>query len=333
MKRNIRIPWKYRKVFSRLARDLILVDKRTLFFSTIDQICEYIELDFIAQYNSMRKRYSDSQKDFMKAFKIIDNNNDIVSTHEFTNLEEEISYFDKPDFDLSESQFIVHHTTLLTLISGDNTYHPWAFTPKLTQNSEQEFCTNCFGSSAILGAYYRSRGIKVQFGITPDHPCLIINLDDDFYICDNGGMYKALGLITDYGAYKIYKPSDSDEEKFSGLIIIFPFSRGLLYEILENMEVLRRISSGEHKVKLPGSQQKGLELVLRHQKLLNLCDWKELQSHIFSDLAQAFITHDEEWNIAVKKTHDLRSEQYGGKVLNEIFTKAQGVTDFAKLPF
>src|SRR6202000_1482107 len=110
----------------------------------------------------------------------------------------------------------------------------------------------------LFGSYCRSRNMTVELGIAPDHPHPIIHCNDGLYTI--GGHYEEVkklnGTIEEHGHYRLYKPL-AKEKITAPFLILVPFDEGIIYEILENMETLRRITYDAQASFLPETKKQG----------------------------------------------------------------------------
>lgn len=219
-------------------------------------------------------------------------------------------------------------------------YDGWGFTPKLIKELDEDWKDaglhkikrNCFGNVIGLGAYYRKRGLRFDMGITADHPYAVVYLDSGTYLADIGGVRKIQGEIEDHGTYKMYRPT-AENGIVSHMILIHNFDDGVLYEILENMEVLRRMSLGKDVVNLPNTREDGLKIAEAHKETLQQINWKDLQSKLFPGIASSFADNKEAWGKEIEDIAKERPMHYAQKVFFDALKKAQWKTTFAGTSF
>ncbi len=155
-------------------------------------------------------------------------------------------------------------------------------------------------------------------GITPDHPYVIAYLDDGTYIADGQNDLKKLsGDFEEHGNYKIYRPTKEDK-LLTKMIMVEDFDQAVVYETLENMEILRRISFGEKGITLPGSYEEGIKIADENKELLQKIDWRDMQKKLFPEIHKSFIENKKDWEEEIKRISDKRKQYYAENIFFEI---------------
>ncbi len=238
---------------------------------------------------------------------------------------------------LSEKNFLIEKTSHIGIYS--TFYEGWGFTPKLANYLDWDdkdpgfkVARNCFGNAQTLGAYCKLKGIKIDMGIAADHPLIIAYLEDGVYRADAGRLKKLEGTLVEESSYKIYRPVPEDK-LHDKMIMIHDFDKALVYELLENMEVLRQLSLGEKSLTLPKQYDGGMSIASKNKDILQKINWKDLQFRLFPEIAASFSVHNKEWSEEVEHMRTLRKEWY----IDEIFEKAtyigKNATHFKEMGF
>ncbi len=194
-------------------------------------------------------------------------------------------------------------------ISDDIGYSGWGCTPRLASGANgMTIARNCLGIITTLGAYFKKKGIAIEFGLGADHPFIFAHTDDGMYVTDGFCPRKMVVPLNDYGSYKLYRPSD-EERTLHQMVFVFNFDDAVLYTVLESMEALRRMSLGEKGIHLPGGYESGMAIAEPHAELLQKINWKDLQAHLFPEMTAAFRSHCQEWSEEVSLIHTHRKKQ------------------------
>ncbi|MES2416300.1 MAG: hypothetical protein V4504_01210 [Patescibacteria group bacterium] len=227
----------------------------------------------------------------------------------------------------SEKDFLedISATTIaLNVIDDGVQYHTWGFTPKLAKNAgEKDINRNCFGMTTFIGALCNKRGIKIDMGITPDHPYVIAYLEDGSYIADGQNKLKKLtGNFEEHGNYKIYRPTKEDK-LLTKMIMIEDFDQALIYETFENIEILRQISLGKKDITLPGSYEEGMKIADENKELLQKIDWRDMQKKLFPEIHKSFIENKKDWEEEIKRMGDKRKQYFAENTFFEMSEDAK----------
>jgi hypothetical protein len=257
--------------------------------------------------------------------------------HHSSNLGDQMSMLDSDTLKSSPQEFIAKFKKSLSMETSDSGYFGWGFTPKLASKGQDEIKIqmNCLGQAITLGGYCKKVGIRVEMGITPDHPYVIANIDGKKYLIDNTGEPKDLtdGLEQKDG-YSIYRPQRENlEETQNRMIIIQDFDQAVLYQTLENFAVLSNLARDEHIYILPGSKTEGENIAREHREALLQTDWQELQTKLFPNLVKSFHENSEEWSKEIQRVKNLRVKQYKGTVLSDAFHNAIKLTSMKDTDF
>ncbi len=213
-------------------------------------------------------------------------------------------------------------------------YSAWGFTPKLS-DYEDTACLllNCFGRSLLFGAFCRARGMNVDLGIGADHPHAIVHINNQAYTIDESSELIVLkGNFEDCNGYKTYR-RHSSENIIANLLIVYSFDEAIVYEILENMETLRRTSLGTHTHFLPETEIESETFAATHATTLQLANWKEFQTYLFPTLSAAMNNHNKEWEKQRYNVAQKRSDQYYHGIIEKIVNSAFQKTAFTTKHF
>lgn len=298
------------KAFRLLANTLILIAETGIMITrdTIDGFSKKIQKQFISLDEAlieiaMKTAAGLKPKDPYKSFSIISEETNAMSTKEFVKY---INTFDETYAFLDE-------------------YEGWGFTPALSLIvGEIAFSKNCFGRAITIGAVLQERGIKIELGITPDHPYVITYIGDEIYVANAGSdLVKLEGVIQQHEGYKIYRPSENEQkEGITGkIIVLHDFNKAIVYEILENIELLRQISLGNPFSTLPGAQQLGVKLAIDYKNILQGADWKRVQETLFPEIEESLLSLGDEWYDEIDRIAEIREKNYPTHRLNTITKK------------
>ncbi len=307
------------KAFRVLLNELILIDPIEEFpRKTIAEISAIIQRQFISLFEGTQN----AAKNVLREISLIDGGGEILKTIKLGEpVETEDFSFQKTiQSQPSDSEFFKLCVAYQCVGFG---YSKWGFTPKLAAR-DQIVCVlaNCFGKALLLGSFCRARGMKVELGIAPDHPHVIVHFDDGAYTVDEiGSIVKLIGNFEEHDGYKLYRPL-TDERILAKVLLVSSFDEAIVYEILENMETLRRISLGIHEDFLPETYKESMELANRNATLLQQVNWKELQAYLFPALTSAVIAHAEEWEEEINRVAKKRLEHYHDMILEMIMKTA-----------
>jgi hypothetical protein len=201
-------------------------------------------------------------------------------------------------------------------------YHSWGFTPKLISEKlapEDIFLKpNCFGIAMLKGVSNKQKNLDTYLLSSVDHPEVMIKKDGKSYI-DAGIIDPEQPIkqkLDEKDGYEILRlpEDDKDIQKF---FLIFPFDEGMLYEIFENLEVLKRLLRGGEVHGLPGTKEEGLKLAKRFEAELLAGDWRELQRKLFPTIYKAFVDNKQELEKEIERVSGERLKIFASKILNE----------------
>ena len=214
-------------------------------------------------------------------------------------------------------------------ISDDIGYNGWGCTPRLASGANgMTIARNCLGIITTLGAYFKKKDIAIEFGVGADHPFIFAYITDGTYVTDGFYPRKIVTSLYDYGSYKLYRPND-EEKILHRMMFVFNFDDAVLYEILESMEALRRMSLGEKGIHLPGTYEAGMAIAEPHAELLQRINWKDLQAHLFPEMTAAFKNHRQEWSEEVSFIHTHRKKQDVAHLLAQSINLAMEELNYA----
>lgn len=191
-------------------------------------------------------------------------------------------------------------------------YGAWGFTPKLaamrTKDYERPYekdGKNCFGVVQGLGAFLSNMGLPFEMGITADHPFVVVEIEGKAYLASLFGVHEAKGTFERRDGYKMYIPSPEDKLPYK-LMTVWNFDEALVYELLENFEVLRQMSLGNEVESLPGTEESGMKLAEQHRGVLQGASWRAIQEKVTPRLATYFREHQAEWGPEVERINMAR---------------------------
>jgi len=191
-------------------------------------------------------------------------------------------------------------------------YGAWGFTPKLaamrTKDYERPYekdGKNCFGVVQGLGAFLSKMGLPFEMGITADHPFVVVEVEGKTYLASLFGVHEAKGNFETRDGYKMYVPSPEDKLPYK-LMTVWNFDEALVYELLENFEVLRQMSLGNEVESLPGTEESGMKLAEQHRGVLQGASWRAIQEKVTPHLAAYFREHQAEWGPEVDRINMAR---------------------------
>lgn len=182
-------------------------------------------------------------------------------------------------------------------------YGAWGFTPKIAGIRTKDFDRpyerdgkNCFGVVQGLGALFNKMGLECEMGITVDHPFAIVQVEGKTYLASLYGVHEAKGTFEMREGYKMYKPSPEDNIPYT-LMTVWNFDEALVYELLENFEVLRQMSLGNKIENLPGTEESGMKIAEQYKNVLQAASWRDMQKKLVPRLAEYFRDEQSAWAI------------------------------------
>ncbi len=319
-----------------LARELIFVEKTHLPQRiTMREFSRSIQVEFIKRFRCYKQNLRDELHGELSIM-IADMNGIILDKIEMPKREiikiplSDDIYKNLPDIEFLELLKSALH-------ADDGVYSSFGFTPKLSLHRETtdrlQMGLNCFGIASLIGSYCTWKGISVELGITPDHPYAVVSLKEGVYLVDHFNLIKLDGEIKRYKDYGVYYPTEKEEGKILAMIMVVPFDDGLVYEILENTEMLRCVLNGTQKDMLPGTECKGKIIAKENETILNRCNWKQLQMLLFPEITAAFAKHQLGWQLNVSMIYQQRYEWYAQKIFEYAAFHAQKATLFSSEKF
>ena len=324
------IPKNHQEAFKNLANKLIFTEPVDINITkeNVKEISQKIQEEYIKLDINLLDKRKQQINSFLGTLKL-DLDEEEYDNNDYPLIEDKNK--------ISDKEFLEDFLNLFRAKRGvDDSigYYPWGFTPKLSQNIEDfEIGKNCFGITTFMGSVCKKRGIDVELGITPDHPYVIANLPDGTYALDGQTKTKKLeGVLEDHGNYKIYRTTEEDNI-LTKMIMIQNFDNAVVYEILENMEVLRQVSLGKTGITLPGSYESGIKIASDNKEVLQKINWKDLQNELFPEIIKSFSDCKEEWSQEVSRVASRRKEFHAENIFVKIAYKAQGETSFKEQDF
>lgn len=217
-----------------------------------------------------------------------------------------------------------------------NAYGAWGFTPKLSglRTKEKNFYfgmdgKNCLGVTQALGGMFRRMGLHFEMGITADHPFALVQFEDKTYLASLYGIAEIKGKFEYKNGYKMYIPAEGDNIPES-LMLVWNFDEALVYQVLENVELLRQISLGNVVVRLPGTQERAKEIATRYKDVLQGADWRKIQSKVAPELSQYFEDENKSWELEVDR---ISIERHVKHVVKNILEAGHEATSMKDLTF
>lgn len=318
--------------FDGIANALIFSTPQRLLISreNVSQISELIQKDFLEIHKKNKDSALDSLRDALEHLQ---------------SMEDELTSLSSNQQKLSDTLDEDDSTSPLSMdgngeISMNYEYTGWGFTPKLAQNIARadsilatNISLNCFGNAIILGSELKEKGNKPFLCVSVDHPevCEIEDGSIKFFNSTTSA-HTQEGMLIDCEGYKIFRlhtESESTQEFF----FVFDFNRAVLYEILENLEVLRRMSLGENVTNLPGTYNSGMVIAHEYAEVLQTMDWSKLQDKLFPEIVRAFKEHDVEFNAHTEAVRLKRLDYLTTRILRKSLVTAQRATSFSTVDF
>ena len=220
-------------------------------------------------------------------------------------------------------------------------YDKWGFTPRLAElhrKADHPFLANaavrknCFGTTLGLGSYFGVRGLKFDLAITADHPYVVVYLEKGTYLASLGLPKKLHNKIVERNGYKTYRPHPKDDLPHS-FMVIHDFDRCMLYEVLENMEMLRLLSDGVDATRLPDTFESGFEVADAHKDVLQKTDWKLLATKLFPEITRSLLENREDWQHELDHIIPIRKRHHAENVLHKAMEEAQKETMYKNSDF
>ena len=330
------IPKNYQEAFKALASELIFTEKFDLDITpeNLIMISRKIQEDFIKLDEDLQNQRRDELHELInwKAMAVL-----IKEGAPEGPAKEDFQMVEKEHMEMPEDAFLERKTAYfgaMQTIDQFVNYYGWGFTPALAKDAGKlSIGRNCFGYTISLGALCRRRGIKIDMGISTDHPYVIAYLKEGPWLADGQTEpRKILGKFEDHGNYKIYRPAKEDKID-AEMIMVEDFDKGVIYEVLENMEALRQISIGGEAVLQPNSLEVGKEIAEKHKETLRKIDWKDLQAKLLPDVKKSFDDNKKEWLHEVERIADLRERHHAENIFHSLLKFAQQATSFAGKDF
>jgi len=229
---------------------------------------------------------------------------------------------------------ITKHYHATHIVDDSNPYNPWGFTPRLAGMPERgpddfpsRTGSNCFGFVQTLGAVYREMGLDFEMGITADHPFALVQIEGKVYLSSLYGVAEAKGTFEEKDGYKIYKPAKEDKIPYE-LMSVWNFDEAQVYELLENFEVLRRMSLGEEVMNLPNTEESGRKLAEQHHGTLQMTSWRNIQEKVTPRIAAYFRDANTQWSLEHDRVHMLREIRH---FFEEVMKASQQATSLKGL--
>jgi hypothetical protein len=214
-------------------------------------------------------------------------------------------------------------------------YDVWGFTPKLAAARTKKYIRpyerdgkNCFGVVQGLGGIFNQMGLAFEMGITADHPFAVVQVEGITYLASLFGMKEAKGTFEQRDGYKMYTPAPEDKIPYK-LMTVWNFDEALVYELLENFEVLRQMSLGNEVETMPGSEESGMRLTEQYRGALQAASWRDIQSKVTPRLATYFRTHQDEWAGELERVSLQREINH---FFEEVMDAGQAMTSMEALP-
>jgi hypothetical protein len=111
-------------------------------------------------------------------------------------------------------------------------------------------------------------------------------------------------------------------------MLIHDFDNCVLYEILENMEMLRLISLGIDKTRLPETFDEGFAIANDFADILQKIDWKSLASKLFPDITRSIVENNDDWQKELEQMIPIRKQHHAENVFFLATKEAQKETEY-----
>jgi hypothetical protein len=166
-------------------------------------------------------------------------------------------------------------------------------------------------------------------GITADHPFAIVDIEGKTYLASLYGIHEAKGTFEPHGGYKTYTPSPEDKIPYK-LMTVWNFDEALVYELLENLEVLRQISLGNEIENLPRTLESGKQIAEQYKDQLQATSWRDIQNKVLPELSEYFRDTDNTWKLEVDR---VGVERWTNELFKQVMEAGQSATTLKDLPF
>jgi hypothetical protein len=306
--------------------ELVFIEPSNLPFTreNIKSISEKIQKEFIKVFNDKYNSYFSNM--FPKFFTHTDKD------------------FSLDNIDKSPSIYLFGAINYLGLSKFEKDTKPYdeiGFTPKLSKMSANHIGgLNCFGYLVLIGSMCKVRGIPVEICIRPDHPLLLVTLEGQKYIVDplagttpldkvkgklkkvEGKLEKMKGKLNIRNGKKIFFQDYSKAcKKWSQMMYIHDFDEGIIYEILENLEVYRQVALGKENIFLPNMERECRKLIESHKDFFLMNNWRMVQENIFPDIHETFLHFEKEWRREQKIIRRWRNSDFTNELLYQVLEK------------
>lgn len=328
--------------FRELGKEMIFTEEVDLPLSkeNIPAISEAMQQQFINIQTERRRRNLESINRFEARF---------LTSEQIEQRNKEHYIFTPSMMDLPEREFLWHlyvRFGMTSVFDQGNGYDSRGFTPKLAKyDNEENVETNCVGLTTMFGAYCKKRGLKVELGITPDHPMVIVEAEGVQYIVDGQRPpIKLHGVFDEKDGYKIYHVSPDDregglEDEKSGnpidqkFIIVHDFNRAVMYEVLENISIFKSVANNEEVDLVPGSRREVYELSKKYAEVLKKGDWRSMQQKLFPEIERSFVENKDAWTEEIERMKDFRKQEKKNSLMLDLLFLAQNETHFKDKDF
>jgi hypothetical protein len=332
--------------FQELGKEIIFTEDVDLSLTpeNIPALSEAVQQQFIDIQEKRRRKN-------MMEFYQITRAYPLVTGEEWKEKIKEYDVFTPSLMKLSEKDFLTHmylHFGMTVHFDQGNGYDSRGFTPKLAQyENEENVEANCVGYTTQFGAYCKKRGLKIELGVTPDHPVVIAEADGKKYIVDGQLPPVELhGVFEQKDGYKIYRVSSEDRIERLGkeegeedepldqkLIMVHDFNQAVMYEVFENVAIFSDIAKDAEADTVPGSRREVHEAAKKHAGVLQKADWRSMQAKLFPTIERSFAENKTEWDEEISRMKDFRKKERKDSVMLDILFTAQNETSLKGVPF
>ncbi len=111
---------------------------------------------------------------------------------------------------------------------------------------------------------------------------------------------------------------------------VWNFDEALVYELLENFEVLRQMSLGNEVESLPGTEGSGMKLAEQHRGVLQGASWRAIQEKVTPRLAAYFSDNDIIWKLEADRVSLARGIN---KFFIEVMEAGQSATTLKDMSY
>lgn len=209
-----------------------------------------------------------------------------------------------------------------------NTPVGWGFTPKLALEKEEGVNGfDCTGAAITLGAICEKHNIPIKIGKQIQHAVIIATIDGETYYADprNSIFFNIKASSKDSQDHNFYKLSE-DEQKLTAsdysLISTAPIDEFIGDAILENIEELKNLGSGNQNDIPSENISAGKIIAEKYRGVLMKGDWKDLHSVLYPHVND-FKRDHKLWQDEELRIKSNNEESKFEEILREIVSKTE----------